>query len=233
MMTFNLHPVNNPTAKIIDAPASRQYSCLSLFNNAREVSYKRGELIFDTRQQGQYIFLLTAGIVRVSSFYQGHEMLHDYHLPNEIMNGEGVFGTGSQELLATAATNQTRVKKIPIQYFREALEHNPALHREYFSHLMQSLGRTRERLLRLALLPAEQRVIHFLLTHAERAGRRVGFEYVIKPLPTHQEIGYIAGTGRQTVTTVLNELRRQGIVHFNRQYLLIRDLEALKAKAAG
>ncbi len=230
MMTFNLHPANR-AAKIIDAPASRHYTCLSLFNNAPEVTYKRGELIFDARQQGQYVFLVTAGIVKISSFYQKQEMLHDYHLPDEIMNGEAVYGTEKQELLATAATNLTKVKKIPVDYFREALENKPGLHQEFISHLMQSLSRTRERLLRLALLPAEQRVIHFLITHTERAGRRVGFEHVIKPLPTHQEIGYIAGTGRQTVTTVLNELRRQGIVHFNRQYLLVRNLDALKEKA--
>lgn len=231
MMTFNLHPANR-AAKIIDAPASRHYTCLSLFNGAPEISYKRGELIFDARHQGQYIFLVTAGIVKISSFYQNHEMLHDYLMPDEIMNGEAVFSTQSQELMATAATNLTRVKKIPISSFREALEAKPELHQEFISHLLRSMNRTRERLLRLALLPAEQRVIHFLITHTEKAGRRVGFEYVIKPLPTHQEIGYIAGTGRQTVTTVLNELRRQGIVHFNRQYLLVRNLDALKAKAA-
>ncbi len=230
MMTFNLHSANR-SAKIVDAPASRQYTCLSLFNLSPEVTYKRGELIFNARQQRQYLFLVTSGIVKITSFYQNQEMLHDYHLPNEIMNGEAVYGANDNDLIAKAATNLTRIKKIPIDQFREALESKPSLHQEFINHLTQSLHRTRERLLRLALLPAEQRVIHFLLTHTERAGRRVGFEYVIKPLPTHQEIGYIAGTGRQTVTTVLNELRRQDLVHFNRQYLIVRNLEALKAKA--
>lgn len=229
MMTFNLHSTNR-AAKIIDVSASRPFNCTSFFNNAPEITYKRGELIFDLRQQGQYIFLVTGGIVKVNSFFQGQELLHDYYLPDELMNFESVYGQSGSEVIASAATNLTKVRKISIDYFREALDAKPSLHEAFISHFVHALQRTRERLLRLSLLSAEQRVVHFLLTHTQKAGHQVGFEYVIKPLPTHQEIGCIAGTGRQTVTTVLNELRRQGIVHFNRQYLLVRNLEGLKEK---
>ena len=44
---------------------------------------------------------------------------------------------------------------------------------------------------------------------------------------THQEIASITATSRQTVTTVLNELREDNILSFNRQRLLIRDMSQL------
>ena len=44
---------------------------------------------------------------------------------------------------------------------------------------------------------------------------------------THQEIANLTATSRQTVTTVLNELRNDNILTFNRKRLLIRDMEKL------
>ena len=49
---------------------------------------------------------------------------------------------------------------------------------------------------------------------------------------THQEIANLTATSRQTVTTVLNELRNKNILTFNRRRLLIRDMGEL-AKEAG
>jgi len=44
---------------------------------------------------------------------------------------------------------------------------------------------------------------------------------------THQEIANLTATSRQTVTTVLNDLRNKNILTFNRSRLLIRDLDRL------
>ena len=98
---------------------------------------------------------------------------------------------------------------------------------ELLSNISASLGRTQERLRRLTLLSSQQRVIHFIAIHVKKAGRQVGYEYVLKPPLTHQEIGNIAGVGRQTVTTIMNELRRDNIIHFTRQYLIVRDMDKL------
>ena len=111
--------------------------------------------------------------------------------------------------------------------FRQAIRSNHHLYEEVLDNLSASLQRTQDRLLRMTLLSANQRVYHFLATHAVKSGRKVGFEYVIKPVLTHLEMGNIAGVGRQTVTTVLNDLRRDGIIHFNRRYLIVRNLEVL------
>ncbi|MFO0506467.1 MAG: helix-turn-helix domain-containing protein, partial [Chryseotalea sp.] len=37
----------------------------------------------------------------------------------------------------------------------------------------------------------------------------------------------LTGTSRQTVTTVLNELKEKNLINFDRKKILIRDLEKL------
>jgi CRP/FNR family transcriptional regulator, cyclic AMP receptor protein len=45
---------------------------------------------------------------------------------------------------------------------------------------------------------------------------------------THKDIAALTGTSRQTVTTILNELKQKNMIYFDRRKILIRDLEKLK-----
>jgi len=45
---------------------------------------------------------------------------------------------------------------------------------------------------------------------------------------THKDIAALTGTSRQTVTTVLNELKDKNLINFDRRKILIRDLAQLK-----
>jgi len=46
---------------------------------------------------------------------------------------------------------------------------------------------------------------------------------------THQEIANLTDTSRQTVTTILNELRAENLIYFDRKRLLVRDVKKLQA----
>ena len=55
---------------------------------------------------------------------------------------------------------------------------------------------------------------------------------LLKHSLTHQDIANITCTSRQTVTLVLNDLRKENLIYFNRGRILVRDMENLKACAA-
>jgi CRP-like cAMP-binding protein len=65
---------------------------------------------------------------------------------------------------------------------------------------------------------------------ADKKGQRVGYEMLVRKFMTHQEIANLTATSRQTVTTVLNELRNKNILTFNRRRLLIRDMSNLESE---
>jgi len=91
-------------------------------------------------------------------------------------------------------------------------------------------GRLREvenRLEDLVFKDARDRIIDFIKESAEKRGRRVGFEMLFKHCLTQQDIANITGTSRQTVTSVLNELKRLDLIYFNRRSILIRDMAKL------
>ena len=88
------------------------------------------------------------------------------------------------------------------------------------------------RLESLVFKDSRSRIVEYLLDLLKRRGQRVGYEWVVRKFITHQEIANLTATSRQTVTTVLNELRTKELITFNRKRLLIRDLDKLKEEVA-
>jgi CRP-like cAMP-binding protein len=88
-----------------------------------------------------------------------------------------------------------------------------------------------QRLESLVFKDSRTRIIEFLKNLAAKKGQRVGYEMLVRKFLTHQEIANLTATSRQTVTTVLNELRNKNILIFNRRRLLIRDMDKLAAEA--
>ncbi len=205
---------------------SNAESCTDLFQEVPELTYRRGEKLFFG--SSFEVYLVVRGIVRLSSWHGEKELLEDYFHAGELVNCGVLLGPPPGNQVAAAMTHRVAIRRVSGAFFRRVLQSNGKLQREVLANLYASLNRSRDRLYRYSLLNARQRVIDFLVRYAERSGRRVGYEHLIKPVPTHQEMGDIAGTARQTVNTVLNELRAEGLVHFNRRYLIIRDLGALK-----
>jgi CRP-like cAMP-binding protein len=85
-----------------------------------------------------------------------------------------------------------------------------------------------KRLESLVFKDSRTRVIDFLKELATDKGRKVGFEVEVRGFLTHQEIANLTATSRQTVTTVLNELKKKNIISFNRRRLLVRSMEQLQ-----
>jgi len=85
------------------------------------------------------------------------------------------------------------------------------------------------RLESLVFKDSRSRIIEYLVNEINKNGQRVGYEWLLRKFITHQEIANITATSRQTVTTVLNDLRTEEIITFNRKRLLVRDLDKLKS----
>lgn len=85
-----------------------------------------------------------------------------------------------------------------------------------------------ERIEDLIFKDADQRVTSFILRYAEKNGRRIGEQIFVKPFLKHQNIGELTACSRQTVNTILTDLREKKIIDFDRSKLIINNIDALK-----
>ncbi|HHG83436.1 MAG TPA: Crp/Fnr family transcriptional regulator, partial [Bacteroidetes bacterium] len=90
------------------------------------------------------------------------------------------------------------------------------------------LRKMERKLKALIFKDARTRIVDFIREMAEEMGRPAGTETLVRHSLTHQEIANLTASSRQTVTTVLNELRAKNVINFERKRILVRDLKALK-----
>jgi CRP/FNR family transcriptional regulator len=74
---------------------------------------------------------------------------------------------------------------------------------------------------------AQTRIIKLILRLATRYGVRVDQDIHLSIQLTHQEIADMVGATRQTVTSVLSLLQRQGLVRLENRRIRIDSLELL------
>ena len=104
---------------------------------------------------------------------------------------------------------------------------NQPLSLKIFKLMGIRIKKIERRLESLVFKDARARIVEFLKDLAEERGQKVGFETMVKNHFTHKDIASLTGTSRQTVTTILNELKDKNLINFDRSAYLIRDLESL------
>jgi CRP/FNR family cyclic AMP-dependent transcriptional regulator len=144
------------------------------------------------------------------------------------MFGElGLVGEKNRPEFAMSMHEGATLLKISISDLQQLMQSNHGLCMKVLFLVGSRLRRVEERMEGLIFKDARTRIIEFLKDAANRRGRKVGFETLLKHSLTQQDIANITGTSRQTVTSVLNELKKENLIYFNRRSILIRDLNQL------
>jgi CRP-like cAMP-binding protein len=136
-------------------------------------------------------------------------------------------GEEKRQDYAQALDASTTVCPMTLEDMQNLMANNKPLSFKMLKLIGLRLRKTERRLESLVFKDARTRIIEFLKDEADEKGKKVGFETMIKSHLTHKDIAALTGTSRQTVTTVLNELRDKNIINFDRRQILIRDLELL------
>jgi CRP/FNR family transcriptional regulator, cyclic AMP receptor protein len=116
--------------------------------------------------------------------------------------------------------------------FETMMRSSPELTFRITKRIGLRLRRFEERVTDLVFKDVRQRVISFLLGYAEDFGKVRGGIVSIPMHLSHQEIALLTGAARQTVTTILNQLRTEKLIDFSRAGMTLNDMAVLE-KLAG
>ena len=128
------------------------------------------------------------------------------------------------------AVEETTLCSIQASQMKTMIRDHSSLSMFFMKMMGTKVLEMENRLESLVFKDSRSRIVEYLVEMVDKRGQRVGYEWVIRNFLTHQEIANLTATSRQTVTTVLNELRTGEILTFNRKRLLVRDLDKLKSE---
>jgi len=223
---------NLAVASTFQSTSIKEFFLSDLLSSFPKKSFKKGAYIFRAGHSLKYIYFIQQGkVLSVTNYVSSQkELSNGYSLPNQFLNLDSLSNQQLKNQSAMALSAVT-VIQIPLLAFHTLLRQTPYLSQLVFNALIEKGNNQKTQCHQLILLSSYQRIIYFLLDYVEKAGNRVGYEWVARDFFTQHQIALITNTARQTVSTLLNELRRQRIIHFTKKYLIIRELEELKKLA--
>ena len=193
------------------------------------ITFQKGSNIFTSGQQGDRIYLINHGEVKISrQTTDGKEIILDRLGPGAIF-GEAEAITGQDW------KNSASVKKDSILHFvtKEAMSAKMEKDCRITKWILQRIGskqlETENLLENLLFKSANAKVAQMLLALAKDHGKDSVDGTLIDYMITHQEIGNSIATTRETVSYAFMEFRQKGLIDTIKRRTVIKNREALEA----
>ncbi|HLV42340.1 MAG TPA: Crp/Fnr family transcriptional regulator [Brumimicrobium sp.] len=203
-----------------------------LQNSTNEHKYAKKEFVFKTGDKMSHVYFVMQGRIKITKASDTEK-----EIIKRVLRSGDYFG----ELAAIDADNNTIfndsavvlakdtvVLSIPTEVFKEVIETNSSLYQEVIKNVLSNHRRLNNRLDSVMLKNSRMRIVDFIKEMAEDIGKPVGYEMLVKHNLTHQQIANITGISRQKVTTILNEFKQEGLIHLERNSILVHDKKLLE-----
>ncbi|MBK7475526.1 MAG: Crp/Fnr family transcriptional regulator [Haliscomenobacter sp.] len=185
-------------------------------------------LIYRAGDVSNEIFLLAKGAVKTGTHSSdGKEVIKSVIHPLAMFGEMGLIGEEERQEFSQALKENLLVYVVKVEDFRKLTSQNVELGSRVMLSFGRRLIRAEQKLESLVFKDARTRIVEFIKDSAQQRGLKVGYETLVKHSLTHQDIANITCTSRQTVTLVLNDLKKSDLIYFNRGKILVRDLARL------
>lgn len=144
--------------------------------------------------------------------------------------GEMSLLDGDPRSATVRASSDIRLVLLRRQSFLELLQKYPEITIALLTAISSRLRQANRKISALALSPVHARVSGAILQLAEFQGFRVKGQVVIHDRPTQQEIAEMASTTRETVSRVLGQMQKDGLIQLDGRELVILDETRLRGE---
>lgn len=195
---------------------------------ARMAEVARGQRIYLPGDPSDSVFLLKAGVVRISTPPDaGDERILAFLYPGDIFGELAVVDEAPRGHLATAHDDVV-LCSFPRDVLLRVIQQAPALGYRITKLMGVRLRRFETRVEELLFKSAHARVAHALLEMASDYGVRDNGGVVIPIRLNQRDLGNLVGLARETVNVVLQEFRQRGLVDASRRNIRITDPSRLR-----
>jgi CRP/FNR family transcriptional regulator len=195
--------------------------------------YDKNDFVFRSGAPGNSVYFIRRGKIKIHQLSPlGREVILWFCFPGEIF-GLAEVAQGGGRVVNAQACEASEVLAVAEERFRDFLGQNPGvamLSMRVLSSRLRVLG---EMFVNLISDDVGTRIAKLILRLSARYGTRVGKEIFLNIPLTHQEIADMVGTSRQTVTTTLSSLKRQGVLSIDNRRIHIESEELLSELIQG
>jgi CRP/FNR family transcriptional regulator, cyclic AMP receptor protein len=190
---------------------------------------KKDEFIYFPDAPSTSVFFLKKGRVKILGYSdEGKEIIKKILWPGDIFGELGLIDEEKRSDFSQAMDDDVLICAMDKNDMMKMMGTNDKLNIKVMKLIGLRLRKMERRVMSLVGKSARTRLIEFICDMAEERGKKVGDEILVKHRLTHQDIANLNAISRQKTTSILNDLREENLINFDRNSILVRDLSKLK-----
>lgn len=194
----------------------------------RERQYRKGMIIFCEGEPGDGVFFIRCGKVKITkSSSDGRQYIVHVLGSGDIFAEVVLFG--EKPYPATAEViEDAEIGIVRNDDLERLIGRHPALGIKIIKIMAKRLVDAQERLRDMALKDALSRTVSYLLSRADFEGRKGESDIEVDLGLTRGDFASIIGTTRETVSRILNDLKKARLISLHDQKVIIHNMNALE-----
>jgi len=193
--------------------------CDLILPNRIPRTFQKYEVIYDVGDEHRTFFFLTDGFVKVGTITaNGREVIYDIRRAGDVVG----------ELCVSERARPDRAIAVPFEDVMGLLLKKPDMIAVLINVFCRALKEAYTQVNTLAVEDTIHRLVKILINLARKLGQPSGSLVEIPTYLTQEEIAQMVAARRERISTALNSLRRQGMVHYSARGHLVLNVSALE-----
>jgi len=187
-------------------------------------AYKKKDYIYFEEDTSNKVYLIERGKVKIGYYNEdGVEVVKAILSRGELFGEKAILGEIKRDEFAQSIDNQTSICPIGVQTMHDLMRNNQTFSFKVYKFIGFKFQKLERRLQLLLFKDTKTRLVEFLDELCVEYGydcEKTG-DHVIKHPYTQKDIASLIGTSRPTLNILLNELKKEKILDFDRKKIRI------------
>lgn len=188
-------------------------------------NYKKSDYIYFEEDSANKIYLIDKGKVKLGYYTEdGDEVIKAILTKGEIFGEKALLGIDKRNEFAQSIDNTTSICPVSKDALFSIMRDNVSVSFKIYKFIGLRIKRLERHLQLLLFKDTKTRLLEFLNELCEEYAydcEETGDKVINHPY-TQKDIATLIGTSRPTLNTLLNELKEEGTIDFNRKEIRIR-----------
>ncbi|WP_299049318.1 Crp/Fnr family transcriptional regulator [uncultured Polaribacter sp.] len=186
--------------------------------------YKKSDYIYFQEDSANKIYLIEKGKVKIGYYTEeGDEMVKAILTKGELFGEKAILGEEKRNEFAQSIDAKTSICPIGVDAMHDLMRDNKTFSLRIYKFLGMRFKKLERRLQLILFKDTKTRFLEFMKELCEEYGydcEKTGDKIVVHPY-TQKDIASLIGTSRSNLNVLMNELKEENLIAFNRKELRI------------
>jgi CRP/FNR family transcriptional regulator len=208
--------------------SEEDFNSMNIIHHFKETP--KGDFIYFEAHLHNSLYFLKDGFVKIGFYNEnGEEVIKDIIGKGDVFGQFTLLPKNMEGEFAQAHKGDVSLCMFKVDAFEQLLRQNPQITLKFTKQLGEKMLKVENRMLNLLHKTVAERLQYFLLNLTRQfPDNLMGERFLMDTIFTHDDIARLIGSSRQTVSTLINQWEKQGVICFTRHSFIIPEVNKLQ-----